>query len=556
MDFAQKFRYSANSIISTVLIFAIIFGINIFSKNHFTRIDLTENNLYTISDSTIDTLESLDDLVTVKVYFSEDLPPHFIGVKEEINDILSEYQAYARGNIRVRYIDPSSNEEFSTEVKSLGIPEVKMNVVGKDKLEVQSGYLGMGIFYGEKNEVIPVIQNTQNLEYELTSAITKVIRTEQKTIGFLSGHGEHGAFEINPYLQSENFVQPDYTILRAELEKNYNVKQVDLLKNEAPLDDIDTLIIAGPKETLSEYEIFLIDQHIVNGKNVIFLINAVNIQPGLLASKADDIGLNNLLKNIGISVTADIAYDQKSHASASFSQGIFNFAIPYPFWVKSAGENLSQDNPIVAYLDSVVFTWASPLTTEARDGITSETLASTTDSGGITNGNFQLDPNQKIQNQNPQILKMAVLQRGNFTSLFKDKDIPQKPVVEDEVNQENTSISSTTFDPQNKKDLSEIASSILIVGDSQSFDDRTLRNFPQNLVFALNAIDALTLDRSLIDVRAKLISQKPLDETSDSQKTFIKWFGILFAPTLVILYGFTRMHLRNRKRKLANQMFS
>jgi gliding-associated putative ABC transporter substrate-binding component GldG len=553
MDFAKKFRYSANSLISIFLVFVIIFGINIFAKNNFSRIDLTENGNYTISNSTISTLEDLDDLVTIKVYFSEELPPHFVSVKQDINDVLNEYQAYADGNIRIRYIDPNSDEEFLNEVKSLGIPEVKMNIVGKDKLEVQSGYLGMGIFYEDNNEIIPVIQNTGNLEYQLTSAIAKVTREEAKTIGFLEAHGEHGAFDANPYA-TENTQQPDYTLLRRELEKNYNVRGVNLQQDQNSLSEIDTLIVAGPKESIDQYELFLIDQFILAGNNVVFLVDTVHIQPGLIASKIET-GLNDFLGHFGIKIIQDVVYDQQSHASANFTQGIFNFAIPYPFWVKSSGENLSQNNPIVAFLESLIFTWASPLQIEPKDGIESEILAYTTEQSGITNGAFRFDPNQQIQNDNPKKYPMAALQRGSFTSFFKDKDIPSKEIPAQN-QEEQPTIEPLNFDLANRIDSAELSSSILVIGDSDSFTDRTLQNFPQNAVFIQNAIDAITLDRSLIDVRAKLLTQRPLEETTDGQKSFIKWFGILFTPSIVIIYGFMRMHMRNRKRKFAQQITS
>jgi gliding-associated putative ABC transporter substrate-binding component GldG len=278
-----KFKANkVNTFISVGLIAVILILINVIFLRNFYRWDLTEDNQYTISQVSKRTVRNLKDIVTIKVFFTEDLPPNLLTLSQYTHDILDEYEMYSKGNLRVLYLDPARDEEYKKEASGFGVPEVQMNYIEKDKVDVRNGYLGIVVVYRDRHETIPVVQDISNLEYDITSAIKKVLQKEPKTVGFLTGHKEHKIMR-NPQNTSEAS-KADYTSVYEMISQNYAVKKVDISTGE-PITDIDTLIVAGPKEKLSKRDLYEIDQFIMNGGNAIFLIDKMEVSSGIRASK-------------------------------------------------------------------------------------------------------------------------------------------------------------------------------------------------------------------------------------------------------------------------------
>ena len=124
--------------------------------------------------------------MTINAYFSRE-PARVAQIRRDVRDVLDEYRAISN-KLQIDFIDPGDDEAEKNKLRFMGIPEVQMNVIEKDKAQVANVYMGLAVIYEDKKEILPVVQNTFTLEYDLTSAILKVTRTEIKTIGFLSGH--------------------------------------------------------------------------------------------------------------------------------------------------------------------------------------------------------------------------------------------------------------------------------------------------------------------------------------------------------------------------------
>jgi ABC-type uncharacterized transport system involved in gliding motility auxiliary subunit len=176
--------------IKTLLILSILVLINILGLRFFHRFDLTENRMFTLSEASKSLIKSLDDKFTVKAYFTSDLPPEYANNRRELKDLLDEYRAYGGGNFQYEFIDPGKKEELEQEAQKYGIPPVQVQVLKEDKLQIEKAYMGMVFLFGDKQERVPVIQSTSNLEYEISSAVKKMTSAELKKIGFLTGHGE------------------------------------------------------------------------------------------------------------------------------------------------------------------------------------------------------------------------------------------------------------------------------------------------------------------------------------------------------------------------------
>jgi len=531
----RKNIFTTQSMILLLIVAAILIVINLISASHFGRLDLTADKQYSLSEATKKTVKNLDDLLTIKVYFSTVLPPDLAQTEQYLKDILSEYQAYSK-NIRIEFIDPAKDEKTKEEVQNLGIPQVQMQILQKDEFKVQQGYLGLALFYADKKEVIPLIQNTDNLEYDLTSAIKRLTAAKLKTIGFLSGHDEHGLIS-NPYGSPEQAQNNDYTLVAQELEKNYQVMPVDI-SNGKPIENIDTLIIAGPKNKLSDNELYQIDQFIMKGGNVIFLLDEVQILPGLQAAP-NQTSLEKLLSSYGVQVNTDLVIDA-SNETVGFSSGMMQFFLPYPFWPKLIKQNFAADNPIMAKLQSISLPWVSSLAEIFKEGIASKILATTTANGSSVSSPFDLNPQQDFNPTDRKKIPIIIELDGKFSSAYAGQKAPEVK-SEININTESAAPSSQTIDKAEKE------SRLIVLANSTFINDNNLKRFPDNLAFFLNSVDYLTLDSDLINIRAKTITDRPLAKISDTTKTWIKIINIGLIPLIIIVIGVIRFYLRKRK---------
>ena len=182
-------------IVPGILLFVILFLLNSISQNWFHRWDLTDNDMYSLSSSSESVVKQVDDLLTMKVYFSDDLPGEYANNRRYLQDILEEYEALGDGNIRFEFFRPEDDEDIEQEAQKAGIMPVQMQVVENDKMEVKRVLMGMIIQYEDKKEVLPVIQTTTGLEYEITSKIKKLVETNKPTVGITQVEGQTAQFQ-------------------------------------------------------------------------------------------------------------------------------------------------------------------------------------------------------------------------------------------------------------------------------------------------------------------------------------------------------------------------
>ena len=182
--------------LKVVVVLAILMLLNIISVRMFGRLDVTDNKLFTLSDASKELMRSLDDKVTIKAYFTEDIPAPYNNNRRVLLDQLNEYKAYSGGNFQFEFIDPSG-EKGEQDAQQQGIAPVEVQVVKEDKLELKRAYMGLVFLYEDKKEVLPVVQNTSTLEYDISSTVKRLTSRTRLKIGFLTGQGEPELKEIS-----------------------------------------------------------------------------------------------------------------------------------------------------------------------------------------------------------------------------------------------------------------------------------------------------------------------------------------------------------------------
>lgn len=550
----RRLKYGVSSAVAVIVFAGILIALNTIGQRLFLRADLTEWKEFTISQSTRNILRNLDDLISIQVFFSKDLPPQVATLEQHVGDILREYEVYSGGRVSVRYMDPE-RPEVRQQASNMGIPQLQMNVLQADQFQITNVYLGIGIRYGERTEAIPMVQDANTLEYDLTSAIIKLTRDEQKTVGFLTGHGQR---------------EPDqhYTFVRQRLEDQYRVRIVNLFGGREPFPDgINTLVIPGGVD-IPERVRYEIDQFVMRGGRLIVLADVVQIdeQMGLRAHPSDS-GISDLLAHYGVQVSNSLVLDARS-SMASFSSGMIAYSTPYPYWPRATSGGLDPHHPITSRIESVTFPWTAPLevrvkpmrgSEEAGDDaalITGESvqpdvraavLAASSDRAWTRAGSHDLNPQSPaVRTGHPTGTNypLAVALQGHFTSLYEDRPIPPRPAPEgmdaEEAFDGVLDTPALTRSPM---------SQVLVVGCSRIVEDMFLRLFPENMLFFENAVDWMTLGEDLIAIRSRGATERPIRELTDGARTAIR-ISLTFGPAaLVIALGLIRGAVRRRNRQ-------
>jgi gliding-associated putative ABC transporter substrate-binding component GldG len=522
-------------LIKVAIIIAIIIVVNVLSKRVFTRVDLSKNKVYTLAPISKQIVNSLNDKLVVKAYFSDNLPYPYNNLRRQIQDILNDYRSYSSGNLNYEFLNPTGEEEngdLEKEASKYGIQPVQIQVVDNDKLEVKKAFLGLVFLYQGKQEVIPVIQSATNVEYDITSTIKKLTVEKKKKIGFLQGHGE---YDYSKFSQINN-----------TLNQQYEVTRVDVSKFNPVPSDCDVLIIMGPKTNLPESHKFIIDQFIMRGGNVAWLINKIvpNFQQQIMIGDVLNVNIDDMLANYGIVINSDLIKDLQCSQVQVQSQIGIPIAVNYPYFPNVT--NIDKGNSAFSGVQSVVLQFVSSLNIEAAQskGIQVKPLLTTSDKSGKSEGFFFLNLEQ-FQNLtkravdtlfNSKGFVVGATYSGKFSSLYSGKSVPT-----------DTTKDVPPYAGQ-KLDASTKESKMIAIGDGD-FANEEAKPPKDNITFFINMVDYLADDVGLSQIRGKDASEAPIEEVSDATKKFVKYFNLIFPPVIVLLVGFYTWNKRKIRKK-------
>ncbi len=492
-----------------ILVLAILILVNIVSVRLFTRFDLTDQHVFTLSEASRTLVQGLDDRVNVTAYFTEDLPAPYNNTRRAVLDMLNEYRAYAGANLQYQFVDPTS-ETAEREAQQQGVPPVEVQVVEQDKFQVKRAYLGLVLTYEDRKETIPVVQNLGSLEYDLSSAVKRLTARAKKRVGYTQGYGETPVNEWQRAYQ--------------ELGRNYDLVPVDLSTSHDVPTDLAALLIVGPTQKYSDTAAAAIDRYLMGGGTAAFLLNRmrVDLNSQYRFAQPTDVGLDKLLESYGTRVNADLVRDQQcANITVMRQQGIFQIQsqVPFPYLPNASS---FSGNPVVKDLRSLVFFFASSVDTSfaAARGLSAEVLVRSSDQSGRATGMTLVDPFTQYQptDWNERGLALAAAVTGSFPSAF-----------------EGTPLAPPT--------LRSPSTRIVVVGDGDFMKDE-LAGSRGNATFFSNIVDYLADDAGLITIRSKNLAQPPLDVLDDGTKQAVKYANLLLPPLLVIGYGILRWRRR------------
>lgn len=481
--------------------------INFLSSRHFIRLDLTEDKEYTLSPATKKILASLDDPIVIKLFLSKQLPPSLSPLEQGLVDLLDEYTRASNGKITITRIMPDLAIQDEQEAQILGIPPLQLDVVSKDKQETMKIYIGIGIFYGDKKEVIPVAANLKSLEYDLTSALLKLTKQKSPILGLFVPNNQ------NPNDSS-------YSLINQVFQKGYQLKNI--LEKDTNLinQNLDALIIAEP-HTLSKNFVDELETLWKAGIPLVILSGNIEVGDQMQATQFDT-GLDDWLNTKGITLSKKLVIDTKSSTLAAFSSGIIQYHIPYPFFIKITPDNMAKDNPITSKLEGLVIPWSNSLTinSETHTDLKYETLLQTTDAALEQEGEPKVTPD--------------VLQE--FAEILPTRKILATLVT-----------GTTTNNGKTPK--------LIVVANNQFVKDNFLNDFDSNILFLLNTVDYLTWGDDLISIRSRGKTDRPLTIPAPEIISFIQFFHLVIIPLGVIGFGIVLSIMRKKKWNKLKEIF-
>ncbi|MGD1846533.1 MAG: gliding motility-associated ABC transporter substrate-binding protein GldG [Salibacteraceae bacterium] len=301
---------------------AVVFLVNYIGSFWFGRLDLTSEKRYSLSEATRSQVTELEDVVFVKVYLEGDLPAALKRLQQSVKEILDEYRAYSNGNFEYEFVNPaiSENEEENKQV----FDQLLEKGLLYTNLEFQEGDISSkkiifpGAIFSYREQEIPLQilppQNTNDplieinrainqLEYNISSTIKKLTREKRQTISFLQGHGELTGIEVADISR----VLGDFYNLRADTIEG----RLDALEN------LDGLIIAGPDSSFSDKDKFILDQFVMNGGRIMWLVDPVAISMDSLRDKRYTMSLpkqvrvEDMLFRYGVRLNTNLLMDMQ-----------------------------------------------------------------------------------------------------------------------------------------------------------------------------------------------------------------------------------------------------
>ncbi len=504
---------SKQSLISFLVIAVLGLAVlNWLSLGWFHRLDLTDNDIYTLSPDSKSMVNKIDNLLTMKIYFSDNLPGEYGNNRRYLQDMVEEYSSYSN-NIRYEFYQPETDEELETKAQEYGISPVQLQVIENDKLEIKKVYMGMVFIYEDEREIIPVIPNA-GLEYNITSIIKKLVDKNKKTVGI--------ATLGNQDIKTENISE----LLR----QTYNVRNIDLAIEVSS--EIEVILISGVEDSISIEEVNNLDAFIKRGGNI--FIGQNRIKTDLQTQSAEEIQSNifGFLERYGLGIRSNLVLDSQSgQISVLQNRGIFRMqsAVDYPFF--PLVRNFASDQVVVNSLEQVRTLFPSEIW-EHKDTL--------------------------------ELNKSSIFSSLSFTPLFftsnKSGTMEQffslNPVQNPAFNTLNESKKILAALSEIKHSNDDSISQIILVGDSRFILDDAGGGIAENTIFVINSVEYLMGDSGLISLRSREITTRPLNQdiTDRSRKNW-KWANRLLPAGLILVLGLFRLRKDKKRAKMLEQMY-
>lgn len=555
----------------------IIILLNIIGTFIFTRFDLTSEKRFSLSPSTKALLKETDDIIYFKIYLEGDLPAGFQKLKQSTKEMLDEFRAYS-DNIQYEFIDPAASQDIKkrrevfNRLVSEGLTPTDITVKKKQGQEQQSIFPGAIVNSKGRSISISLLSNQlgsspeqiinnsiQTLEYNISNAIRQLISNNKQSIAFIQGHGELTQLETADIAQA---LSAYYNVEYTQLDENFN-RLVEESKNQvgklSVANKYNTIIIAKPTLPFAEKDKYQIDQFVMRGGKILWLIDQVfaSMDSLQLATQtvgiAQDLNLDDQLFKYGVRLNTNLLMDLAALPIPMVtgymgSQPQFEF-FPWPFFPVLTPVS---SHPIVNNINAIRTEFISNLDTVGKASIKKTILLNTSQYTQILQtpaiidlGILGNEPNNADYSSPNQ--PVAVLLEGAFESVFINRSL------------NDSAFNKTAFIPRSGDNKMIVMSDGDIIKNQIQTSEGQYIPFPLgydrhtgqtfgNKELILNSINYLNDDTGLMSVRSRELKIRMLDKKKALDNQF-EWqlLNILLPIALVIIFGIIQFALRKRR---------
>lgn len=566
---------AVRDIIQLLTVIGIVVALNVLSGYFFTRFDLTSEKRYTLSDTSKELLENMEDVVYLKVYLDGELPAGFRRLRDRTREMLDEFRAYSNNNIEYEFINPNdqpdekSRNDLYRQLAKEGLMPTNIQIKSEDGVEQKLIFPGAIMSYRGEETALQLLKSqmgaapeqmlnssTEDLEYEITNAIRKLTSIRAESIGFIEDHGELTSRQVADMAKS---LSEYYRLERVKINGKLNslVMRAEGDSGAVVFPKYKAIVIAKPDTAFTEEDKFMIDQYIMYGGRVLWLLDPVfcnmdslRYAPSTLAIPVSN-NLEDMLFKYGVRVNPDLVQDARCAAIPGPSGYVgdqLQWALqPWIFFPIVVPES---EHPIVRNLNGIKLEFASTIDTVGGKDIKKTVLLSTSDKSRVLRTPTQVSLDVMVEEPKPeqfnkQFLPVAVLLEGKFESVFKNR------------------LTSIIKSDENIKFREEGKSTKMIVvsdGDIMrnhinpdgtylpcGFDKYTSQQFG-NKNFLLNAINYLCDDMSLTSIRSRALEIRLLDrKKAEAERTKWQVINVGIPIVLIILFGFLNAYLRRKR---------
>ena len=546
----------------------------------FFKLDLTEEKRHTLTEPTKEMLGSLEDKVFVRCYLTGEFPAGFKRLEQNIKERLDEFRDYSSSQIEYEFIDPYSSgdkktiEETENALYEKGLRFTRLSYEENGAQQSKLIWPGAIIEYRGKEYPVQFFKSdmpepsdeminssVNSLEFELASNLRKALRKDKPAVAIIQGHGELLPIEMADYL---NGLEQNYAIDIVTIDERINAlsDKVESLPQRKNL--YDAIIIAKPDSAFSDKDRVIIDQYIMNGGKVLWMVDPVLTDLDSLRAQQQTMGVSNemglyeMLFEYGARINRNIVIDFQA-APIAFDAGpmgnqrnIQMFSWYYsPLLFPPANAH-----PIVANLDPIKYEFASSIDTVNSSPLvkkipilrSSELSKALKTPVRINTSVVELGMDYFKQGAMPNQI-MALMMEGQFNSAFKDQlplAIRQDPVIAYKESSVPTAMMVIADGDVVRNAVMETPQGP--VPQALGFDRYAKRVIYDNKEFLLNSMNYLLDDKALISVRSRTIKLRKLDDSVvAANRTRIQVENAALPIFVLLIIGGIQVYIRKKK---------
>ncbi len=544
-------------------ILVIIIAFNIIGGFIFKRFDLTSEKRYSLSPTTIDLINGLDDVVYVKVYLEGDFPADFKRLRNKTKEMLDEFRAHGKNKIEYEFINPSENpnkkqrEKLYQQLVKQGLQPTTYKLNEKEGAVQNTIFPGALFYYKGKEIPLQLLKSrmgaapaemlnnsVEDLEYDISNTIRKLNTSQKDKVGFLQGHGE--------------LEKPYVADIAGALSEYYFVDTVTINGRLSSLDGLKALIIAKPDSLFDERDKFIIDQFVMKGGKIIWLVDGCEASMDSLQNTnityamPVDINLKDQLFKYGVRINTNIIQDLRA-AEIPGPVGYVGKQVQWKLqpWIFFPLIIPTSEHPVVRNLNAIRTEFVSAIDTVGAKQVKKTILLASSKYSRIlpTPAKVALEilvnkPREDLFNKSYE--PVAVLLEGEFESVFTNR-IPPSIQLSREIGFKEKSVPNKMIvisDGDVIKNKYKVNTGEVFPLGYDIYTDQTFGNKK----FILNCVNYLCDDSGLISVRAREIKIRLLDKKK-VEKQRLNWqlLNVALPVLLVILFGIVQTVLRKRR---------